>query len=736
MAATGSGKKAEQEQQQEEKEEEEKEEEKKEEEKGTAGEETERGEVQLRAQLARLQADNDQLRRQVQLLQQSSDLLIPDPVKDGPFLHVLYMDGTRSTYCQAELEGILLQLMQQSGGERDPIPSQPSSVVLGNRTKGKDTGACIKVVSNVRYYRSFCLDSIGRPLLRGNPAITEGWNIPQYQTIFKQILSNEISEGQAKPQRPKGICFNCGSEDHIVRTCPQKRDLAGINLRRRQFESFSNSPKSRNPQRYHNEQEERFAHFKPGVISEGLRLALAVAPGQLPPYIYRMRQLDYPPGWLRESCQEGSGITIHGDLSDGEIDELEEAEIEKQKRKAFNPTKLISYPGFNVPLPPNTLDDWRTFNSCPMQPQQLKEAMILRLKEASKKVKRTAPAEQGAHTTKKRRSRASDGVTFDNSDMETDSEPTSREAPAWPPLPASPGFRAPLPPSTPTVPRSSTGGPGGSPTAPPLPPDVTPPPLPKDTPPPSPATPGVRSRVEAGAPEEEEEEEKEEEEALSLEDLEEQQRLIQAALEQSEGAAEGANDAGDVKPGGVHPAAPSRPWRAPAGVRRSPRVKVEREGGPSVPCERREAPRGRSPSAADAEPSAEPSPESPGEPSEEPSPGSPAVAGGEGGGGLPGSVGNPPKAPALDEEMAMVFDVADDDDEAEEKAEAAGSDDEAEAVPWRVKNAQRGVPDSSKFAAGITDFSHHLEESGQPTGLYARLRSVLQRAPRKAAKKP
>ncbi|XP_078737270.1 zinc finger CCHC domain-containing protein 8 [Lampetra fluviatilis] len=730
MAASGSGKMNAEQQQQEE-----------DEKKGTASEETERGEVQLRAQLARLQADNDQLRRQVQLLQQSSDLLIPDPVKDGPFLHVLYMDGARSTHCQAELEGILLQLMHQSGGERDPIPSQPSSVVLGKRTKGKDADACIKVVSNVRYYRSFCLDSIGRPLLRGNPAITEGWNIPQYQTIFKQILSNEISEGQAKPQRPKGMCFNCGSEDHIMRTCPQKRDLAGINLRRRQFESFSNSPKSRNPQRYHNEQEERFAHFKPGVISEGLRLALAVAPGQLPPYIYRMRQLDYPPGWLRESCQEGSGITIHGDLSDGEIDESEEAEIEKQKRKAFNPTKLISYPGFNVPLPANTLDDWRTFNSCPMQPQQLKEAMIRRLKEASKKqVKRTAPAEQGSHTTKKQRSRASDDVTFDNSDMDTDSELTSREAPAWPPLPASPGFRAPLPPATPPVPRG-TGGHGGSPMAPPPPPpDVTPPPLPKDTPPPSPATPDARSRVEAGAPEQEEEEQ--EEEALSLEDLEEQQRLIQAALEQSEGTAE---------PGGVHPAAPSAPAAPaerdePAGVRRSPRIKVEREGGPSVRPERRRAPRGRSPSAAEAEPSPEPSmgeqlAETPGETPEE---SSPMVVGGEGGGGgVPSSAGDPPKAPALDEEMEeMVFDIADDDDEAEEeKARGGGGsggddDDEAEAVPWRVKNAQRSVPDSSKFAAGITDFTHHLEESGQPTGLYARLRSVLQRAPRKAAKKP
>nr|5LXR_B Chain B, Zinc finger CCHC domain-containing protein 8 [Homo sapiens]5LXY_C Chain C, Zinc finger CCHC domain-containing protein 8 [Homo sapiens]5LXY_D Chain D, Zinc finger CCHC domain-containing protein 8 [Homo sapiens]5LXY_F Chain F, Zinc finger CCHC domain-containing protein 8 [Homo sapiens]5LXY_H Chain H, Zinc finger CCHC domain-containing protein 8 [Homo sapiens]5LXY_J Chain J, Zinc finger CCHC domain-containing protein 8 [Homo sapiens]5LXY_L Chain L, Zinc finger CCHC domain-containing len=39
--------------------------------------------------------------------------------------------------------------------------------------------------------------------------------------------------------------------------------------------------------------------FKPGVISEELQDALGVTDKSLPPFIYRMRQLGYPPGWLK-----------------------------------------------------------------------------------------------------------------------------------------------------------------------------------------------------------------------------------------------------------------------------------------------------------------------------------------------------------------------------------------------------------------------------------------------------
>lgn len=45
--------------------------------------------------------------------------------------------------------------------------------------------------------------------------------------------------------------------------------------------------------------------------SEELLTALGVDGNTLPPLIYRMRQLGYPPGWLKEAEMEDSGLTLY-----------------------------------------------------------------------------------------------------------------------------------------------------------------------------------------------------------------------------------------------------------------------------------------------------------------------------------------------------------------------------------------------------------------------------------------
>ena len=45
--------------------------------------------------------------------------------------------------------------------------------------------------------------------------------------------------------------------------------------------------------------------------SEDLLNALGVNMNTLPPFIYRMRQLGYPPGWLKEAETETSGLTLY-----------------------------------------------------------------------------------------------------------------------------------------------------------------------------------------------------------------------------------------------------------------------------------------------------------------------------------------------------------------------------------------------------------------------------------------
>lgn len=46
-------------------------------------------------------------------------------------------------------------------------------------------------------------------------------------------------------------------------------------------------------------------------ISEELLSALGVDSNSLPPVVYRMRLLGYPPGWLKEAEMENSGLMLY-----------------------------------------------------------------------------------------------------------------------------------------------------------------------------------------------------------------------------------------------------------------------------------------------------------------------------------------------------------------------------------------------------------------------------------------
>lgn len=47
------------------------------------------------------------------------------------------------------------------------------------------------------------------------------------------------------------------------------------------------------------------------LYSEELLTALGIDGNTLPPLIYRMRQLGYPPGWLKEAEMENSGLALY-----------------------------------------------------------------------------------------------------------------------------------------------------------------------------------------------------------------------------------------------------------------------------------------------------------------------------------------------------------------------------------------------------------------------------------------
>ncbi|XP_053442806.1 zinc finger CCHC domain-containing protein 8 isoform X1 [Nycticebus coucang] len=396
---------------------------------------------------------------------------------------------------------------------------QPSSIVLEEDHKVEESSAikndkeAFSVVGSVLYFTNFCLDKLGQPLLNENPQLTEGWEIPKYQQVFSHIVSLEGQEIQVKAKRPKPHCFNCGSEEHQMKDCPMPRNAARISEKRKEYMDACGEANSQNfQQRYHAEEvEERFGRFKPGVISEELQDALGVTDKSLPPFIYRMRQLGYPPGWLKEAELENSGLALYDGKDDAD-GETEVGDIQQKKSVTYDLTKLVNYPGFNISTPRGIPDEWRMFGSIPMQACQQKDVFANYLtsnfqapnvKSGSKR----SSSQSSPGSPKKQKKESSSAASPADMDLDSDVEILhgSQNSETF-------RFQPPLPPDTPPPLPQGT------------PPHIFTPPLPKGTPPLTPSD-SPQTRTASAAVDED---------ALTLEELEEQQRRIWAALEQAE----------------------------------------------------------------------------------------------------------------------------------------------------------------------------------------------------------
>ncbi|KAG7480988.1 hypothetical protein MATL_G00062060 [Megalops atlanticus] len=645
--------------------------------------------------ISRLQAENILLKRKLNVLTRPSGISVDDSKLDGPLLQILYTNNDISKQCRQEIEDSICGLIQKHMRQKNEkekasfhVKPQTSSFVLQEHCKIKASNTIKKikdafsVVGSVLYFTSFCLDKLGQPLLNENPQLTEGWEIPKYQQVFGQVIASDGQELQIKEKRPKPCCFNCGSEDHQLRDCPKPKDMARISEKRKEFSGGNNQSN----QRYHEEEvEERFGKYKPGIVSEELLDALGVAANSLPPFVYRMRQLGYPPGWLKEAEMENSGLMLYDGKvsSDGEITEDENYQSHKI---SYDVSKLVDFPGFNVSIPANVNDEWRMYGSIPMQPDQLKHNFAAYLSRnfpvpGSNCNKRSHESDSTPRHSKKRRSDV-DGARCSDMDVDSGSEtPHSSRSPDnfqfQPPLPpGSPSFGTPPP-----LPR-------GTPPATP-----TPPPLPKDTPPATPTngSPALRGQVC---------EEMGEEDGLTLEELEEQQRLIWAALESADN---GTNSDSEVPAAGT-PLVSSSGTSTPARI--DTEAEVEMEGEVEEQEEEEEEERS--------------------ERSEE--------------------------ASSNGEELCRVAPstedhVVNDDIGVQDKFEPLQPPDaESTLIPdnqnakTEISDRDAGkvmaVPHRSKFAAGIIPFEDTPEytDVAEATGIYLRIRDLLKSSPRNQAK--
>jgi len=192
------------------------------------------------------------------------------------------------------------------------------------------------------------------------------------------LTDSQPQEEEEVVEKKKGggnKCFNCLG-DHMIADCPQPRNPREIQKNKREFQN-----KSMNAPRYHVDEKQRFGHFKPGLPSDKLRDALRLRSDQVPEYIYRMRDLGYPPGWLRSAEIQSSGIQLYRDRGEkaGNPGTEEDGELVEDSTQ-YDIEKLQAWPGFNAPFPSNLRDETHKYRARPLNRTKQLQEMIEELK--------------------------------------------------------------------------------------------------------------------------------------------------------------------------------------------------------------------------------------------------------------------------------------------------------------------------------------------------------------------
>ncbi|XP_045445365.1 zinc finger CCHC domain-containing protein 8 [Melitaea cinxia] len=193
--------------------------------------------------------------------------------------------------------------------------------------------------------------------------------IPKYSQ--NATLISDVTKEETPPEacKRRQICFNCDGE-HQLRDCTLPRNHQRIAQKRKTMTTKMG--------RYHVEDDQKYGHLVPGRISGTLRNALGLKRYELPLYIYRMRLLGYPPGWLEEARISHSGITLFDSSGNATLDpDEEEGEVcEPGFKDKFDIKKILDFPGFNVPTSSRYIEEGHLFGIPPMSEQDSKMVML------------------------------------------------------------------------------------------------------------------------------------------------------------------------------------------------------------------------------------------------------------------------------------------------------------------------------------------------------------------------
>jgi len=298
---------------------------------------------------------------------------LDDNIQSNPFAVVMFLNNDLSTVHRKEIEELMKSISEKDSRQdvllAQKLQAQNSAVPLKSFSANVQGRRCNLpkpadgedpyIVCACQYYKSFFLDRMGDAIIEGNPGMLDIGTIPTYEQVFFKALPimEENLNVRVKQLRR---CFNCDG-DHNMNECPEPKNQEKINMNRAQFSANKqNSSYSQG----NDEPDERFKDFKPGEISSALEEALDISlKKQLPPYIYKMRRLGYPPAFLKPLEE---GLKIFGPDGTALADpDAEEGEISGVKL----PEKIL-YPGYNAAMPDGVRDEAERFGVSRCNPEE------------------------------------------------------------------------------------------------------------------------------------------------------------------------------------------------------------------------------------------------------------------------------------------------------------------------------------------------------------------------------
>lgn len=278
---------------------------------------------------------------------------------DQPSVHVIYNSLTRESKIKLKE---LLEQWSQWHGQHESSDKDPSKIL----EHGEETYfPALNVGGESSFTVTFWVDSLATKDENKEVASVNNNSAPLYDRGY--VLGAAV-DGGSNNDRDEGLlasrCFNCGSYSHSLKECPRPRDMVAINNARKQHSAKkSTNSSTKGPSRYYLSSSGKFDDLKPGVLSSETRACLGIGEFDPPPWLQRMREIGYPPGYLdvKEDKDQPSGITIFG--AEDTKPEYEDGELPERGEPVLEQTKTVEFPGINAPIPENA--DERRWASTP-----------------------------------------------------------------------------------------------------------------------------------------------------------------------------------------------------------------------------------------------------------------------------------------------------------------------------------------------------------------------------------